>query len=387
MILLLQLKFFRHIKILVGIIIICFLLYLNLFKTKPVIKSIAPANPSIEYMKRFGDRIPKQVIKQMLINRMLRNTCNCLRQVDRKLAQPIGCDHTLCQINNNKSPIIDYKIQEVDECYPIVKCVTVVIKTRNRFIQVSELIKSAWKMYPYLKFIIIDDIYDYKFHYSELGRMIRYTNLVTYKTLGINGGISAGRNLGFKLSLTKYTLVLDDDNIFNANTNLNKLVEVLETTNLDLVGGCISKCKLHGNFRIHQNKDSQEINLILYENVFYDFVAGHDDCVVLDVNENFFLARTDYINKIGGWSEELSVAEHMDFFLKLMNYRSKIGLCTNVHIDHKPIEDEVSIRFRSTWDAYFNSFLKNWGLSNFKRVSNEVQQQYKALYNKQPDFP
>lgn len=48
-------------------------------------------------------------------------------------------------------------------------------------------------------------------------------------------GWFAGRNLAVSQVTTKYLLWVDDDFIFTADTKLEKLVEVLEKTALDLV--------------------------------------------------------------------------------------------------------------------------------------------------------
>lgn len=48
-------------------------------------------------------------------------------------------------------------------------------------------------------------------------------------------GWFAGRNLAVSQVTTKYVLWVDDDFIFTANTKLEKLVNVLEKTTLDLV--------------------------------------------------------------------------------------------------------------------------------------------------------
>lgn len=48
-------------------------------------------------------------------------------------------------------------------------------------------------------------------------------------------GWFAGRNLAVSQVTTKYLLWVDDDFIFTANTKLEKLVDVLERTTLDLV--------------------------------------------------------------------------------------------------------------------------------------------------------
>lgn len=49
-------------------------------------------------------------------------------------------------------------------------------------------------------------------------------------------GWFAGRNLAVSQVTTKYVLWVDDDFVFTARTRLERLVDVLERTPLDLVG-------------------------------------------------------------------------------------------------------------------------------------------------------
>ncbi len=53
--------------------------------------------------------------------------------------------------------------------------------------------------------------------------------------MSLSQGWFAGRNLAVSQVTTKYVLWVDDDFIFTANTKLEKLVDVLEKTTLDLV--------------------------------------------------------------------------------------------------------------------------------------------------------
>lgn len=48
-------------------------------------------------------------------------------------------------------------------------------------------------------------------------------------------GWFAGRNLAVSQVTTKYVLWVDDDFLFTANTKLEKMVDILEKTSLDLV--------------------------------------------------------------------------------------------------------------------------------------------------------
>lgn len=71
------------------------------------------------------------------------------------------------------------------------------------------------------------------FHFTFLLLLLM---LFGVETLGhVSQGWFAGRNLAVSQVTTKYVLWVDDDFIFTANTKLEKLVDVLERTTLDLV--------------------------------------------------------------------------------------------------------------------------------------------------------
>ena len=58
-------------------------------------------------------------------------------------------------------------------------------------------------------------------------------------------GWFAGRNLAVSQVTTKYVLWVDDDFIFSSSTKLEKLVDVLERTTLDLVRNLTAHTRLN----------------------------------------------------------------------------------------------------------------------------------------------
>jgi len=68
--------------------------------------------------------------------------------------------------------------------------------------------------------------------------LARYGGMVTeYLCMPFDIGSSAGRNLLLKKVATPYFVLCDDDFIFDARTDVNRLRELVETAGLDLVGG------------------------------------------------------------------------------------------------------------------------------------------------------
>ncbi|GCC18238.1 hypothetical protein chiPu_0022066, partial [Chiloscyllium punctatum] len=103
--------------------------------------------------------------------------------------------------------------------------VTIATKTFLRYDKLRELISSIRKYYPNVTIVIADD--------SDKPQKIEGDFIEQY-FMPFGKGWFAGRNLAISQVTTKYLLWVDDDFIFTANTKLEKLVNILEKTTLDL---------------------------------------------------------------------------------------------------------------------------------------------------------
>lgn len=143
-------------------------------------------------------------------------------------------------------------------------------------------------------------------------------------------GWFAGRNLAVSQVTTKYVLWVDDDFIFTANTKLEKLVDVLERTTLDLVrnrginclfsitvfaevlvtslcvcvqvGGAVREATGYtATYRQTISIEPGEENgdCLHMRRGFHHVIQGFPNCVVTDGVINFFLARTDKVQQVG----------------------------------------------------------------------------------------
>ena len=212
-----------------------------------------------------------------------------------------------------------------------------------------ELVESIKdKLGYHLPMIVVDDAgIEYEEGVlTELGNVPRLTYVVGKDT---NVGISEGRTMGVKMVKTKYTGLFDDDALFDNNTDISSLIELLDTTDAALAGGKqttnearnfegnlqydIDSCRLHQDW----NRSS----------VIAEFqrakctknpepVIGFPKCLRCDVTHNFFLAKTADILEVGGWSAELKTKEHKDIFLRLRAQGKKVAVCPEFKVTHNP---------------------------------------------------
>ncbi|XP_038642238.1 beta-1,4 N-acetylgalactosaminyltransferase 1-like [Scyliorhinus canicula] len=150
-----------------------------------------------------------------------------------------------------------------------------------------------------------------------------------------NKGWFAGRNLAISQVTTKYLLWVDDDFIFTANTKVEKLVNILEKTTLDLVGGAVrEKTGFATTFRhqISVEQGGEEGDCLHTRMGHYHALQGFPNCVVTDGVVNFFLARTDKVQRVG-FDPRLTRVAHSEFFIDGLGILH-VGSCDDVTVDH-----------------------------------------------------
>ncbi|KAL1272654.1 hypothetical protein QQF64_028516, partial [Cirrhinus molitorella] len=182
---------------------------------------------------------------------------------------------------------------DADKEYNISALVTIATKTFLRYDKLQNLIDSIRQYYPTVTIVIADD--------SEHPKTVSGPYIEHY-IMPFGKGWFAGRNLAVSQVTTKYVLWVDDDFIFTANTKLEKLVDVLEKTTLDLVGGAVREATGYtATYRqtISIEAGEEDGDCLHMRRGFHHIIQGFPHCVVTDGVINFFLARTDKVQQVG----------------------------------------------------------------------------------------
>ena len=243
--------------------------------------------------------------------------------------------------------------------------VTIVTKTFQRNDCITRLISSIRKYYPSIRVIIADD--NPKDNISDLQAPNTDHFVMPY-----NSGWNAGRNLAISQVSTEYLVWVDDDFIFNEGTKLLYWLNFLEKNPLfDLVGG---KVGTDDSLFSHASKlvyeDGSKGSCIARIPGTYGEVDNPEyskECSVTDVVQNFYMARTLSIRKIG-FDNFFKRFAHKEFFIdgkgKLM-----VASCPGqVVIDHMPVQcnpnnGEYS-KFRKPNTREWTNVMKKWYFRN-----------------------
>ncbi|XP_061894007.1 beta-1,4 N-acetylgalactosaminyltransferase 1 isoform X1 [Entelurus aequoreus] len=210
--------------------------------------------------------------------------------------------------------------------YNISTLVTIATKTLLRYDKLQALIDSVREYYPSVTIVIADD--------SEDPQPVRGPNIEHY-IMPSGKGWFAGRNLAVSQVTSKYVLWVDDDFIFTSKTKVEKLVDVLEKTTLDLVGGAVREVTGYSSTYRHTisvEGGKEEGDCLHLRRGFHHVIQGFPNCVVTDGVINFFLARTDKVRQVG-FDPRLSRVAHLEFFIDGLG-SLHVGSCDDVVVDH-----------------------------------------------------
>ncbi|XP_031602710.2 beta-1,4 N-acetylgalactosaminyltransferase 1a [Oreochromis aureus] len=210
--------------------------------------------------------------------------------------------------------------------YNITALVTIATKTFLRYDKLKDLIDSIRKYYPTVTIVIADD--------NEHPQPVTGPHIEHY-IMPFGKGWFAGRNLAVSQVITKYVLWVDDDFIFTANTKLEKMVDILEKTTLDLVGGAVREVTGYtATYRhtISVEDGGKEGDCLHIRLGYHHAIKGFPNCVVADAVINFFMAQTVKVQQVG-FDPRLARQAHLEFFIDALGHLH-IGSCSDVIVSH-----------------------------------------------------
>ncbi|XP_011902204.1 PREDICTED: beta-1,4 N-acetylgalactosaminyltransferase 2 [Cercocebus atys] len=224
--------------------------------------------------------------------------------------------------------------------------VTIATKTFLRPHKLMIMLRSIREYYPDLTVIVADD--------SKKPLEIK-DNHVEYYTMPFGKGWFAGRNLAISQVTTKYVLWVDDDFLFNEKTKIEVLVDVLEKTELDVVGGSV----LGNVFQFKLLLEQSENGACLHKRTgFFQPLDGFPNCVVTSGVVNFFLAHTERLQRVG-FDPRLQRVAHSEFFIDGLG-TLLVGSCPEVIIGHQsrsPVVDSELAALEKTYNTYRSNTL------------------------------
>ncbi|XP_078687094.1 beta-1,4 N-acetylgalactosaminyltransferase 1-like [Branchiostoma floridae x Branchiostoma belcheri] len=225
--------------------------------------------------------------------------------------------------------------------------VTVVTKTFLRYESVRKLIRSVRKFYPTIRIVVADD--------SRPVEDLQGDNVDHY-VMPFGAGWFAGRNLAVSQVKTPYLLWVDDDFFFTPKTKLEKLADVLDNANIDIVSGLVGDVVV-STFKLNILEGDEEGDCLVQTYGTYGTLEDFPECHRVDRVTNFFLGRTDKVREVG-FDPAFSRFAHTEFFFEGLG-KLRSAACTFAQIGHDQTTNDKYIKFREPGGEYLK-FMVNY---------------------------
>ncbi|XP_074554896.1 beta-1,4 N-acetylgalactosaminyltransferase 2-like [Halichoeres trimaculatus] len=204
--------------------------------------------------------------------------------------------------------------------------VTIATKAFLRYPSLKRLISSIRQFYSNITVIIADD--------SIEPEKITGEHIQQYIMPPAQGWF-ASRNLAVSQVTTKYFLWVDDDYEFTEDTKIEKLVEIMEALpELDVVGGSVKGNRFYFTIEYEERDEIEGGCLYRKSGGKLPPLPGFPQCFLANGVVNFFLARTNAVQKVG-FDPKLQRVAHSEFFMDGLG-SLMVASCGHVSIGHQP---------------------------------------------------
>ena len=248
-----------------------------------------------------------------------------------------SCDFKACGFNRRISPIEKLPTDQVQRCTKPWECVTLVVKTARRPHLVARLAQSVRDSYGYdLPIACYDDGPD-DYPQDIRDRLAQYPLLTYVVSDDEDLGIAEGRNQALKMVDTKYFFLLDDDMTFMDITDMQTMIDILDTTDAILVGGQLYRSRNWAALLKFGYFGGTLRRMGFFPGAckkLNQTVPNFPRCFRCELNSNIWMAKTEPILQIGGWDPELKVYEHKDIFIKMKAAGYKLVTCKGIFLKH-----------------------------------------------------
>ena len=259
----------------------------------------------------------------------------------RALLLPIppnsSCDYPACGLNSvQPGPAALLTEAAQGHCGNLTECLTIVCKTARRPLLVVRMLQAARDTIGYdIPAVVYDD--GPEGYGREILEGLAEFPLLLYVIGDREVGISRGRNRAVELVKTRFFVILDDDFMLDTRSDLRLAVDILDNTDASVVGGSAierGNNDWSGTLQFIRDETNRRSLLHTFQTCNQQPIHGFPGCFKCDITDVFFVGKRYHYLSVGGWSEELLVAEHCDFFLNLKADAKKLVFCPEFRVTH-----------------------------------------------------
>ena len=238
--------------------------------------------------------------------------------------------------------------------------VTFGITAFERPMHLEQLVSSILVRYPDARIIVADN----GKQKASLPKQVKVIHLP------FDAGVSRARNALVDALETKYLLILEEDFLFTRETQIERLVEILECDEeLGVVGGALRS----RNGRV----SAYSLDIEIFRETFYVRESTHRVRItssgipyrICDVIWNFALFRAEMLRR-HRWDDRLKVGEHAPYFHQVkLAAEWRVACCPSVILYHVPDSRTREYQnHRQRAQKLFRDYLARYNLSKYCRI-------------------
>lgn len=220
--------------------------------------------------------------------------------------------------------------------------ITIGIVAFRRPDAVVKQVESIRRFYPQVSILIVDNG-------DKPADVARFEN-VRYVTIAFDSGLSASRNCLIDHLQTPYLMLCDDDFVWTDDTDLEKLIDVLDAEpSVGVAGASLIEATPGGLRHRHWAQDLVLAGDVLESRPLSSPLkqtprgARYQLC---DTVMNFALFRSEMLAD-HRWIDELKMSEHVEYFWRVKNAgRWRVAICAEVTAKHVRQRSSDYIPFR-----------------------------------------
>jgi len=206
---------------------------------------------------------------------------------------------------------------------------TVLVKTYERRDCLARLLASVRRFYARVPILVVDDS---AAPLDPVPPGISYLH-EPHNSLGIAGG----RNFGLRHVETEFVLICDDDMVFVPDTDLRKMLRVVETTRFDIVACRVLDHDPWRDIPLGHSRFEGTAEIVGHDVVRRLGASSGtlDGLPIYDVVAQFFVAGVDRLGP-DPWDARLNLQEHVEFFLVMKERGLLSTRLSDVVVEHHP---------------------------------------------------
>ncbi|MGI9427647.1 MAG: glycosyltransferase [Bythopirellula sp.] len=199
---------------------------------------------------------------------------------------------------------------------------TAIISTANRPKSLRRVVQSLRRRFPELKILVADQ--------SREPRVPKQADLVKVPAAV---GRAAALNALLSRVRTPYFLLIDEQAELTADSQIDRLLELVVDDKLDVAAGDFMGCR-RKFWLLVTRRPQPGHGLLEFAGDQLTLLPGHrtigDGYAWCDLVHNFYVACTSKVRNLGGWDPDLENDEREEFFVRAHRHGLRVGLAPEV---------------------------------------------------------